>query len=74
VTSFTVTENGQSTPLDARLLVKSTDANTNMYFGPNVAFLVAKTAFKPSTVYNVAFSGTIDGKATSKTWSFTTGS
>jgi hypothetical protein len=74
VTSFTVTESGQPTPLDARLLVKSTDANTTMLFGSNVAFLVAKTAFKPNTVYNVSFTGTINGAATSKTWSFTSGS
>ncbi|HJV75130.1 MAG TPA: hypothetical protein VJ654_12970 [Noviherbaspirillum sp.] len=74
VTSFTVTENGQSTPLDSRLLVKGTNADTNAYLGSNVAFLVAKTAFKPNTVYNVSFSGTINGAVTSKTWSFTTGS
>lgn len=70
VTSFTVTEAGQSTPMDARLLTRANDPNH--YLSSNVAFLVAKAAFKSTTTYNVKFTGTNNGAAFTKEWSFTT--
>lgn len=72
VVSFTMTEAGQSTPLDARLITKANDPNK--YVAANTAFLVGKAPFKANTVYNVVFSGTINGVAVNKSWSFTTGS
>ena len=81
VTSFTVTENGQTTPLDVRLITKATSAQDNLYLGSNVAFIVGKAPFKKNTKYNVHFVGTATGSATGtangmaidKSWSFTTG-
>lgn len=72
VTSFTVTEQGQSTPLDARLLTKATDPNKEL--AGNTAFLVGKAPFKPNTSYTVHFEGTTNGVALVKTWTFVTGS
>lgn len=81
VTSFTITEAGQSTPLDVRLFTKATSKQDNTYLTSNVAFVVAKAPFKPSTTYTVHFvgkavgsaTGTTDGLAIDKVWSFTTG-
>jgi len=70
VTSFTVTEAGQTSPMDARLLTRANDPNA--YLSGNVAFLTAKTPFKSNTVYNVKFSGTNNGANLTKEWSFTT--
>jgi uncharacterized protein YkwD len=70
VTSFTVTEAGQTTPLDARLMTRANDPNA--YLSGNVVFLTAKTPFKSNTVYNVKFSGTNNGANLTKEWSFTT--
>lgn len=72
VTSFTVTQAGTAAALDARLLTQATDPNK--YLSKNTAYLVAKSAFKPNTTYNVSFTGTVNGVAMSKSWSFTTGS
>jgi uncharacterized protein YkwD len=81
VTSFTVTEEGQAAPLDARLITKATSTQDNTYLTPNVAFLVGKAPFKPNTKYNVRFVGKATGAATGsstglpieKLWTFTTG-
>jgi len=70
VTSFTVTEAGQSTPMDARLMTRANDPNA--YLTSNMAFLIAKAPFKTNTVYNVKFSGTNNGANLTKEWSFTT--
>jgi uncharacterized protein YkwD len=70
VTSFIVTQAGQTTPLDARLMTRANDPNN--YLSTNVAFLTAKAAFKASTTYNVKFFGTNNGAAFTKEWSFTT--
>lgn len=72
VNSFTVTEAGQGTAFDTRLLTKDTDPNK--YLGANTAFLVGKVPFKANTTYNVRFDGLINGTVVNKTWSFTTGS
>jgi uncharacterized protein YkwD len=81
VTSFTVTEEGQSTPLDVRLITKATSAQDSAYLPSNVAFIVGKVPFKKNTKYNVHFvgkatgtaTGTSAGMAIDKVWSFTTG-
>lgn len=81
VISFTVTEEGQATPLDARLITKATSAQDGTYLSANEAYLVGKAPFKPNTKYNVRFVGKATGAATGttsglnfdKTWSFTTG-
>ena len=70
VTTFTVTESGQSAPMSARLLTQANDTNKELQ--GNTAFLVANTSFKPNTVYNVSFVGTVNGANVTKTWSFTT--
>ncbi|WP_056439209.1 CAP domain-containing protein [Massilia sp. Root335] len=82
VTSFTVTEAGQTTPLDVRLITKATSTQDTTYLGTNVAFVVGKAPFKANTTYNVHFVGKATGAATGsanglsidKSWSFTTGS
>ncbi|BDT60184.1 hypothetical protein MasN3_36780 [Massilia varians] len=51
VTSFTMTESGQTTALDVRLITKDNDPNK--YVRANTAFLVGKAPFKPNTIYSV---------------------
>lgn len=79
VTSFTVTEEGQTTPVDVRLLTSATDKTGLL--PAYMAFIVGKAPFKASTKYNVTFTGTATGAATgaangvlsvNKSWSFTT--
>lgn len=70
VTTFTVTEAGQTQSMDARLMTRSNDPNA--YLSSNVAFLIAKSPFKAGTVYNVKFAGTNNGVAFTKDWSFST--
>ena len=79
VTSFTVTEEGQTAPIDVRLLTSATDKTGLL--PQYVAFIVGKVPFKASTKYNVRFTGTATGTATGaangvmsidKSWSFTT--
>jgi len=82
VTSFTVMEEGQAVPLDARLITKATSTQDNTYLTANVAFLIGKAPFKSNTKYNVRFVGKAIGAATGsaaglmieKSWNFTTGS
>jgi uncharacterized protein YkwD len=81
VTSFTVTEEGRTAPLGARLITKATSTQDHTYLTPNVAFLVGKAPFQPNTKYNVRFVGKATGAATGsstglpieKLWTFTTG-
>ncbi|MDN4053130.1 CAP domain-containing protein [Massilia sp. YIM B02763] len=80
VTSFTVTAEGQSTPLDVRLMTHDSNDQNKLYLNANVAFIVGKAPFTPGTKYTVHFVGTATGKATGtanglaidKTWTFTT--
>lgn len=82
VTSFTVTEQGQSTPLDARIITHNTSAQDKVYLPANVANFVGKAPFKPNTKYTARFVGTATGTAVGgngtlnidKSWTFTTGS
>lgn len=80
VTSFTVTPEGQSAPLDVRLMTHDSNDQNKLYLNANVAFIVGKAPFTPGTKYIVHFVGTAGGKATGtanglaidKTWTFTT--
>lgn len=71
VVTFTITEAGDSAPLDTRLLTKANDPNR--YLGSNIAFLVAKGTLKANTTYNVAFAGRVNNVLLTKDWKFTTG-
>jgi hypothetical protein len=71
VTQFTVTQSGSTDPLSARLLVNANDPNRIL--GENTAFLVGNAPFLPSTTYEVRFTGTVNGQAVARNWSFTTG-
>lgn len=71
VSAFTVTEAGQSTPLDVRLMTKETDPNKMTQ--ANTASIIGKAPFKPNTSYTVRFVGANNGVTLTKTWTFTTG-
>jgi len=81
VTTFTVTEEGQTTPLAVRLITKATSTQDQTYLPANVAFVIGKAPFKANTKYNVVFVGKVTGAATGtsnglaieRNWSFTTG-
>lgn len=71
VSSFSVTEEGQTLPLDVRLFTRQNDVNKMV---PNyAAHIVGKAPFKENTKYSVSFSGNVNGVAIVKNWSFTTG-
>lgn len=70
VTTFTVTEAGQATPLKVRLITNATDS----VIGTWNAMIVGYVPFKANTKYNVSFVGTVNGASVSKAWSFTTAS
>ena len=72
VVTFTITEAGSTTPLEARLLTKDTDPNHVL--DSNTAYLVARSTLKANTTYDVVFSGRVDNALMAKTWKFTTGS
>ena len=72
VTSFTVMQAGQTTPLSVRLLTAANDPNKDVQ--PNVAHIVGNAPFTANTQYVVNFVGSVNGIAINKTWSFTTGS
>ena len=69
VQSFTVRPRSGGANLPTRLLVKAQDANTT---SPSVAAIIPLGPLATNTRYDVSFSGTIDGTAVSRTWSFTT--
>jgi uncharacterized protein YkwD len=71
VSTFTITEQGATAPLEARLMTSTNDPNR--YLPGTVAFLVAKGTLKPNTTYVVSFSGRTNNGALTKTWKFTTG-
>ena len=80
VTTFTVTPEGQNTPLDVRLMTRDSNDQNLQYLGANVAYIVGKAPFTPGTKYTVHFVGVATGKVTGtsngltidKTWTFTT--
>lgn len=67
VQSFTMRPRGGA-DLPVRLLVRNSDAHTP----DSVAAIVPLAVLKAATVYDVSFSGTLDGAAASRNWSFTT--
>ena len=69
VQSFTVRPRSGGANLPTRLLVKAQDANTT---SSSVAAIIPLGPLATNTRYDVSFSGTIDGTAVSRTWSFTT--
>ena len=71
VGAFTITEAGQSTALPGRIMTQANDQNNMIW--KNVAFFIGGAPFKANTTYNAAFSGTVNGAAINKTWSFSTG-
>ena len=72
VTKFTIKIAGTTSNLDAWLLTQKTDPNK--YLPANEAYLTPKGKMQPNTTYEVSFVGTINGKAVSKDWKFTTAS
>ncbi|WP_374581559.1 CAP domain-containing protein [Pseudoduganella sp.] len=67
VGSFTIKpRNGAA--LSTRLLSSATDTHTK----PQVAAIVPLTTLAANTTYDVSYSGTVDGVAVSRNWSFTT--
>lgn len=67
VTSFTIRpRNGAA--LTTRLLSSATDTHTSSH----VAAIVPLTTLSANTAYDVSFTGTVDGVAVSRNWSFTT--
>lgn len=72
VSTFTITEQGQTDPLPMRLFTK--DSDPNKLLQSNISFVVGRTPFKPNTNYTARFVGTLDGAPISKTWTFTTAS
>jgi len=69
VQSFTVRARNSNTNLSTRLLVQGQDAETKI---GSVAAIIPLSPLVAKTVYEVSFSGAIDGTAVSKNWSFTT--
>jgi uncharacterized protein YkwD len=70
VLTFTLTEAGAAVPLEARIMTRDNDPTR--FLTSNLAFLVAKSALKPSTTYSVKFSGRVNNALVSKDWKFTT--
>lgn len=69
VQSFTIHVHGGSSNLSTRLLSQATDpANTTV----PAAAIIPLTPLATSTTYDVNFTGTVDGIAVNKSWSFTT--
>lgn len=67
VLSFTVRPRGGS-DLSVRLLARASDKETPVY----AAAIVPLNVLKAATVYDVTFTGTVDGVAANRSWSFTT--
>ncbi|RJG02969.1 CAP domain-containing protein [Noviherbaspirillum sedimenti] len=67
VQSFTIAPRGGA-PLPVKLLSRATDANT----AQSAAAIVPLSVLAAKTTYDVQFSGTVDGVAASRAWSFST--
>jgi len=67
VQSFTIAPRG-GTALPVKLLSNATDVNT----AKSAAAIVPLNVLAANTTYDVQFSGTVDGIAASRAWSFTT--
>lgn len=67
VQTFTVRPHGGS-PMAVRLLTYTTDSETTK----SVAAIIPLSVLAAGTVYDVTFTGTVDGIDASRSWSFTT--
>lgn len=67
VQTFTIKPRGGST-MAVRLLTHATDANT----AQSVAAIMPLSELASGTTYDVQFTGTVDGIAVNRSWSFTT--
>lgn len=67
VTTFSIKPRGGA-EMTVRLLVNSGDAHTPK----SAAAIIPLTTLRAATVYDVSFSGSVDGVALSRNWSFTT--
>lgn len=65
--SFSVRPHGGS-DLQVKLLTRSGDPETPV----SAAAIIPLVPLAPATTYDVSFTGTVDGQAVSKNWSFTT--
>lgn len=72
VLTFSLTEAGATSFLDARMMTSGNDPNR--YLPSNMAFLVAKAPLKSNTTYSVSLSGRVGNVVVDKDWKFTTGS
>lgn len=70
VSSFKMFEAGNNTAIDVWLNTKATDATK--LIAKHEAYITAKAGLKPNTKYEVTFSGTSNGKAFTRNWSFVT--
>jgi len=70
VQSFTIHAHGASSNLPTRLLAQGQDAE--MANTPSAAAIVPLSPLAGATTYDVSFSGTVDGTAVTRNWSFTT--
>jgi uncharacterized protein YkwD len=70
VQSFTVHVHGSNASLTTRLLSKATDPN--MSTNTSAAAIIPLSTLAGGTTYDVDFTGTLDGAAITKSWSFTT--
>ncbi|MFM2087409.1 MAG: hypothetical protein RLZZ237_2278, partial [Pseudomonadota bacterium] len=68
VTSFTVRQRGASSDLTVLLLKKATDTNTPA----SAASIIPLSTLSAATTYDVSFTGTVNGAAVVRNWSFTT--
>ncbi len=68
VATFAVRERGGANVLAVRLLSGANDADTPQ----SAAAIIPLSVLKAATTYDVSFSGTLDGAAVSRDWSFTT--
>ncbi|MBC3883618.1 CAP domain-containing protein [Undibacterium griseum] len=69
VSSFTVSQGANL--LTGRVLTSSND--TNGLTRKNAASWLGIAPFQPNTTYTASFTGTVNGVAVSRTWTFTTG-
>ena len=71
VTHFTVTQEGQDSPLPTQLRTQDNDPNPG-YLPAHEAYLVGIVPFATYTTYQVHFDGLIDSTPVSRDWHFTT--
>jgi len=67
VQNFSIAPHGGA-PLSVRLLSSASDSETKA----NAAAIVPLAALQSGTTYDVSFTGTVDGVAVTRNWSFTT--